>query len=922
MGKSGGKIEVTRYYLGQHFGICTGPVDAITRVIVKEKTAWTGDVTTQSKIRIEKDQLFGGREKEGGVESIAYWLPGASDQVLDDHLAQRLGRANGADCPGYRGLASIFFVGAKGTGEPNFAGGTSARYGAYWSANNPYLPPVWVTVRRAPVGLNPAYALIPTAGAGEIAYSTVGIVDLDGILNSATTIVAGLTAGITLSGFNPLEHVRVSLPSGQTYEAWSYDQGLAGTWLTGFKVIPDANTGLAFDVVGTGIPYPGAATASSARAAFGTDGFTGASSYTFFIRDTPNLDNAGGLSILVEKGMVTGADANPAHIIYECLTNTDWGMGSPTTAIDTSSFETAMITLYGEQFGLSMIWTRQAEIQKFIQEVLDHINGVLYVDPATGLLTLKLVRGDYDPDALDEISPDNADLASFSRKLWGEITNEINVTWTNSETEQEETAPPAQDLASIAIQGLVSDGRNYYGVRNADLAQKLAWRELRAAGTPLATFEAELDRTQWQLRPASVVKVTWPEYGLAGVVCRVTSINYGKPGDPTIKASLIEDVFGLDMGAYTAPPSSSWEDPSEAPEPLTIEQVFTLPFFFAANSPAADFVESPTYPEVVAGILGTTDQEDAYGLSLWDEVTLSNGDLEWQEITELNIIGHAETADLLAAEAETEDVAFDNLIGGTSPTLAGFVIIGDEGEEGNEIAQIDAVDEVASTYTLRRGVLDTVPREWPAGTPVWFIDGETLFEDTRIHSAGETLDVKLLTRTSQGALDLADAALVSADLTERPWLPSRPANVQVDGVLFNTVSTPVDMRDRTDPWVTISWANRNRVTEETQVLGWTEATVTPEAGQTTKIEVYAEDGTTLLATHDGLGGTSFDVPNVSFGTEAIVLLLPWAERSDDDGDFLSLQAHGIWVQVGDGALITEEGEGVITEDGDRVILEG
>jgi hypothetical protein len=29
--------------------------------------------------------------------------------------------------------------------------------------------------------------------------------------------------------------------------------------------------------------------------------------------------------------------------------------------------------------------------------------------------------------------------------------------------------------------------------------------------------------------------VDWPEYGLDGVVMRVTSIDYGKPGDPAIK---------------------------------------------------------------------------------------------------------------------------------------------------------------------------------------------------------------------------------------------------------------------------------------------------------------------------------------------------------------------------------------------------
>jgi hypothetical protein len=218
-------------------------------------------------------------------------------------------------------------------------------------------------------------------------------------------------------------------------------------------------------------------------------------------------------------------------------------------------------------------------------------------------------------------------------------------------------------------------------------------------------------------------------------------------------------------------------------------------------------------------------------------------------------------------------------------------------------------------------VLDTVPQAWPAGTPVWFLDGETLFEDDTVRSAGETMDVKLLTRTSQGVLDLASAALVSHELTERPWLPNRPADVQVEGVSFNTVNTPVDMTARPDPWVTISWVNRNRLTEDAQVLAWDDATVTPETGQTTRVIVYAEDGTTVLATHDSISGISFDVPDASFGSEGIVLIKPWGKRTDSDGTFVSLQAHGIWVQVAFGELVTEEGDSLLTEDDDVVILE-
>jgi hypothetical protein len=52
-----------------------------------------------------------------------------------------------------------------------------------------------------------------------------------------------------------------------------------------------------------------------------------------------------------------------------------------------------------------------------------------------------------------------------------------------------------------------------------------------------------------------------------------------------------------------------------------------------------------------------------------------------------------------------------------------------------------------------------------------------------------------------------------------------------------------------------------------------------------------------------------------------VLIKPWGKRTDSDGTFVSLQAHGIWVQVAFGELVTEEGDSLLTEDDDVVILE-
>lgn len=913
-GKGGSKIQVTEYGMSIHYGICTAPA-VLRGLIIKEKDVFRGAyMQGVSSTFIDRQELFGGVKKEGGVAGTLHFLGGASDQVLPDVLSQKLGRADGADAPGYRGIASIFL-----TGE-----GYSRLTGFYWSANIPYLPGTWAEVESVYHDGQWYPEKVAIVAVGGAYTSSILALSHDFDANDAATTPEGSAGTYTISGVSQYDQIVITFPDDGTYKAWSrwLGYGVGEGYYPGST--SDPLWWWAFSVKnaeGTVTNY-GQTSAMTEDGAFalaqaaGETVLSGSTSYKIWLPDDV-LFNRGGLSLRIEQRSRIGAlDMNPAHIIYECLTNTDWGMGSPIALLDDDAFRAAADTLFDENFGLSMIWTRQAAIQDFIQEVLDHIQGVLYVDPATGLLTLKLIRGDYDPDDLEEITPDNADLTSFSRKLWGEIVNEIVVTWTNPLTEQDETVT-AQDLASIVTQGgIVSDSRNYYGVRNATLAGQLAQRDLRASGAPLASCEAEVDRSFWAARPAGCYRVTWPEHGLSDIVMRVTNVDYGRPGDPSIKLSLMEDVFGLDIGEYIEPATSGWEDPSSFPEPLEVERVITLPFFLAADAAGS---EDATYPEVISGILATTSNDDTFNYDAWSEVALPDGTLQWQSLGTFNILGYAELTADLDAEAASSGIGFSNVIGQTSPSQGGFVFIGDNDDDETEMEIAMVTDPAA--VDLSRGVLDTVPRAWPAGTHVWFVDGTTVFEDVTVRSAGEDAEYKLLSRTSQGLLDIDDADLITYTLTERPYLPNRPANVQIDGVLFNDIATPVDMTGRPDPWVTVDWANRNRLTEDSQVLAWTDATVTPETDQTSIIRVLTADGLTELAVHDELSGTSFDVPDASFAGEAVVLIRVSSSRTDADGTFESLQAHQIWVRVGGESRVTEGGDARLTEGGDNRVTE-
>ena len=588
-----------------------------------------------------------------------------------------------------------------------------------------------------------------------------------------------------------------------------------------------------------------------------------------------------------------GSESNPAHMIYECLTDTEWGMGASPNIIDVASFQDAAKTLYQEGFGLSMIWTRQASIESFIGEIIDHIQANLYPDPRTGLMTLKLIRDDYNPDDLQSLTPDNCRITKFDRKAWGETINEIIVSWTNPANEQDETVT-MHDLANIEMQGgIVSDTRNYYGIRSQDLAVKIAVRDSRSAAAPLATFDIEADRSMSWLRPGSVVKLSYPEYGISGLVLRVGPIDYGKPGDSKIRFTALEDIFGLPQSAYTSPVESQWQ--SEAADPADLEYVvgFTLPRYFAAIVVNQFTLTPADYPESLLGVLGASQIRDTRSYDLWTEGVNTVGDPEMFEVGTKPIMARSVTTVALNAEVQTTltgaQIGMPNVTVGATPSNASFVLIGGEDGDQAEIAIFSNVSDDLNSFTLERGVLDTVPREWPAGTPVWYLTDAGLWGDRTYYAEGSDIDFQLTPSTSLGTLDLDDAAVHTVTVSARPHLPTRPADVKIDGQGFGFIfhTTTGDL--------SVTWSNRNRLTEDSQVVFWNDGDVTPESGQTTKITVMDLDRN-VLTVHDNLTGTSFTLPFASLAGEAVVIIRVSSER---DG-LESLQAHELIVSDGTG----------------------
>jgi len=590
--------------------------------------------------------------------------------------------------------------------------------------------------------------------------------------------------------------------------------------------------------------------------------------YIEHLINVPNAPIIGGVNV---EGLVeliatpaggAGIDANPAHVIFECLTDTDWGMGEDPARINTASFEAAAQTLLNEDFGVFLQWQAAVTIEEFVNEVLDHIHGALFADPGSGQWRLRLMRDDLDYGGLPVVDPDNAQLVSFSRKGWGETINEVVVTWTNPITEKEETLR-AQDLANIAQQGaVVSDSRNYYGVRTAALAQRLAERELRSSSAPLSSCEVIVGREFWDLTPFEGVRVTWPEFGLHELPMRVMQINYGSSDKPEIRLSLLEDVFSLSVASFVAPVGSAWLNPSVAPQVALYGAVLNAPAHMVLDSSFT--LGEVVAPRTVLSLLALNATDDP-GATY--DVAVLEPDGSWSELgVSRSFVGRATLAGALPVQV-TSTVALDAVQGG-SPTVGDIVLLGFERHSGSipanvvntlitggpELAVVTAFDSATGAVTLRRGVLDTIPRAWPAGAAVWFAAAEDweplprIFEedgtDDTLEERESDVTVKLLVQTSGGRLETDESSAFVARPLTRASRPLRPAKLKLNG---EDIATEVDLQAETV--LTYTWAHRNRLTEIGTIHAWGDPSVTPEPGTTYRVELdaYTSDGTLIEA---------------------------------------------------------------------------
>lgn len=586
-------------------------------------------------------------------------------------------------------------------------------------------------------------------------------------------------------------------------------------------------------------------------------------------------------------------DMNPSHIVRECLTDPYWGAGYAAADIDDDTFTAAADTLYAEGFGLSILWQQQVAVGEFIDEILRHIDAVRRIDRMTGKWQLKLIRADYDVDDLLLLGEDEIiSMEDCSRPQPGELINHLTVIHWDRDTSKDAPLVVHNQALIQQIGREIATTVQYPAITRKALAARVALRDLRALSYPLLSVRLTANRTALQLNIGDPFMLQWPRLGVAAAVMRVTEMSLGDGRNNRISITAVEDVFALPDNVYITTVDGDWtstvSDAAPAPARLVAEAPY-LEIVQELGQASAD-AELAAVPD--AGYLLVAAQrpsDDAINAELQVDAGAGfaeAGTIDFCPVAELAAyIGPLDTTITLTGAVDVEDIA-----------------VGSLAQLGDELVRIDAISSTIAT--IGRGVLDTVPIMHVPGDKLWGIDLYAGSDFTQF-LAGESIAVKVLPATGSGELDLAAAPADAITMASRAIRPYAPANVQLNGEHFPAaVFAPLE----------ITWVDRNRLQQTSgSLLDWFDGGLTPEAGQTTTVELW--EGATLVESF--VGETDGSVTSALSGTRTLTL----RAYTVRDG-YESWQAvEHTFVYYGGAYLMSEEGEYIATEDATLIDLE-
>jgi hypothetical protein len=300
--------------------------------------------------------------------------------------------------------------------------------------------------------------------------------------------------------------------------------------------------------------------------------------------------------------MPNGLDVNPVSVLYTLLTHPDFCGGPKLPGVDVEAFTEAYQVVHSERLGMSYRLQAPIKAQQLVETILGHIDGLVFRDPESGLINLRLNR--LVQTAIPKFTEAHVlELSDISKSTWQATFSQARVTFemrggSGNEMGARNVAvakDPGLAINSGLIETLDDDLPTVY---DADVANTIAARRLSNANTPLIKWQAKYNRrvsddasetSMLDLRPGDMFTQDYAPLGLANLRLRVVSVDPGKLDDNAITITAIQDLYQAQ--AIIAPPGQpDGYTVIDPPDEVEIEtyRAWTAPYYIARTGLGSD----------------------------------------------------------------------------------------------------------------------------------------------------------------------------------------------------------------------------------------------------------------------------------------------------------------------------------------------
>lgn len=887
MGGSSKKVTVGyKYYLGMHMILCHGPIDAVRRILVDKRTAWQGS-SSGGSLSIQADGLFGGEEREGGVSGTIDIEMGRGTQTRNSYLQARLG----TDIPAFRGVVGVVlrqcYLGMNpylkawsfraqrihvrqdgiaqwydDKSEIPLLGNKGAPIPLLWTLPC-QAPTADSRICQCPVSRNDTFNYVSAeSGPQTVNIRIRGVVEGQAysfspgyqVIDTSGSISVVKGVGSPTQALVNVYTLTISNPPATYYlNHGSFDYDVHAV---DFSFPIQVANGATVNLFCTSVDGAQANNRNNRTVAIDPD-------YSLSVNQPFNGQ------FLQLDGLFGHKDMNPAHIIRECLTDPDWGMGYQDSDIDDASFSAAADTLWDEKMGISLLWDRQTPLESFVGEIVKHIDAALYVSRTTGKFVLKLIRKDYDEESLIHLDESNVvKVDNPTKPTFGELNNSVTVNYWSAETGNDASVT-VTDTAMVQMQGsVINTTVQYPGFTNSTIATLAAQRDLRSLSSPLLSCTIYADQTAKDLNIGDTFKFSWSRWNVDSLVMRVTGIAFGDGKTNQVRITCTQDVFDTPTVSVVADPGTGWVDPVGPPQPATNRLAFEAPYYELVQAQGQVDIDDrlASRPELGYLMACLSRQDNAINAKLWVDAGAG--------FEESGIVDFCPSATLKTAINKiSTSWSIENL------TDADLIQTGTFFQIGTELCRLDSIDTSTGAITVGRGVLDSVPQEHSIGEVLYFWDVYS-GADPSEYVQGEILSVKMTPVTGQGQLDLTSAPQDDVLMSQRASRPYPPGQFKINGSYYPNTIGGSDS-------ITVTWVHRDRKQQTGgSIVDFTSGNIGPESGSSYRIRIYDENGV-LIKTQSGIVTTSWTYPIADETSDSNNLVQP----GDPDYASVSLLLH-------------------------------